>query len=202
MDPLDSGDATSQGIQVAKNGIVGVTGQIGASYVTLGISTNGTCIWTNFYPLQPNNGSAANAVAVDAASHIYVTGYSDDASDTNDIVTIAYDTNGKQLWLQRYTGVSNYGAVGNAIAVDTNGNVYVAVYENVPGGGTEMVLIKYSPVTLQHQSNGNFLLQAQGTPNEPFDIQATTNLQSWLDLGPHDANTNGLLQFLDTNASL
>ena len=50
--------------------------------------------------------------------------------------------------------------------------------------------------------NGGFLLQAQGEPGEPFDIQASTNFTNWLDLGLITADTNGNLQFLDTNASL
>jgi hypothetical protein len=64
-----------------------------------------------------------------------------------------------------------------------------------------MVLIKYSSVTVQHEANGNFQLQAQGAASEPFDIQASTNLSSWQDLGDFDADTNGLLQFTATNAS-
>jgi hypothetical protein len=171
-----------------------------SSYGTYKISSTGAYLWTNIYPAVPVNVNGATSVAIDAADNVYVTGYSAEANGTNDIVTIAYDTNGKQLWLQRYTGLG-YGAVGNAIAVDNNGNVYVAGYENVPGGGTQMVLIKYAPVTGQHQSNGNFLLQAQGSPGQPFAIQATTNLQSWLDLGTQSADTNGLLQYLDTNAA-
>ena len=176
-------------------------------YASYKIGTNGTYFWTNFFPQIPTPQNPATAInvatsiVVDSKANSYVTGYSPDANGTNDIVTIAYDTNGKQLWLQRYTGLG-CGAVGNAIACDNNGNVYVAGYENVPGGGTEMVLIKYAPVTIQHQSNGNFLLQAQGSPGEPFDIQASTNLASWSDLGVQDADTNGLLQYLDTNASL
>ena len=65
-----------------------------------------------------------------------------------------------------------------------------------------MVLIKYAPVTLQHQANGNFLLQAQGPAGEPFELQATTNLQTWLDRGTNNADTNGLLKYLDTNPPL
>jgi hypothetical protein len=53
-----------------------------------------------------------------------------------------------------------------------------------------MVLIKYSPVAVKHEANGNFQLQAQGSASEPFDIQATTNLSSWQDLGDFDADTN------------
>jgi hypothetical protein len=113
---------------------------------------------------------------------------------------LKYASTGNQVWLQRYTGFG-YGAVGNAIAVDSNGNVYVAGYETVSGGGTQMVLIKYSPVGAQRQSNGNFILQTYGSPGENFDIQASTNLQTWQDLGHTIADTNGFAQFADTNAS-
>ena len=44
-------------------------------------------------------------------------------------------------------------------------------------------------------------MQAQGSPGESFDVQASTNLQTWLDLGSGAANSNGLFQFTDTNAS-
>ena len=91
-------------------------------------------------------------------------------------------------------------AAGNAIAVDTNGNVYVTGYDTTSVGGTEIVTIKYSPVILQRHANGTVLLQAQGSPGESFDIEASTNLQSWLDLGSALADTNGLMQFDDTNA--
>jgi hypothetical protein len=45
------------------------------------------------------------------------------------------------------------------------------------------VTIKYSPVTLQRRSDGTVLLQAQGSPGESFDIQASADLLNWLDLG-------------------
>ena len=44
------------------------------------------------------------------------------------------------------------------------------------------------------------LLQAQGSAEESFDVQASTNLQTWQDLGSSPADTNGLFQFNDTNA--
>jgi hypothetical protein len=45
------------------------------------------------------------------------------------------------------------------------------------------------------------LVQAQGSPGENFTIQASADLQSWLDLGNAMADSNGLMQFDDTNAS-
>ena len=68
-------------------------------------------------------------------------------------------------------------------------------------GGTEMVTIKYSPVTLQRRADGTVLLQAQGTNGESFDFQGSTDLMNWLDLGSVLADSNGVAQFQDTNAS-
>ena len=69
-----------------------------------------------------------------------VTGYSPGTNSSNNIVTIKYDNNGNQVWLQRYTSPGNGNAAGNTIAVDNNGNVYVAGYDTTTAGGTEMVL--------------------------------------------------------------
>jgi uncharacterized protein (AIM24 family) len=91
--------------------------------------------------------------------------------------------------VQRYNGPGNGNDAGNAIAVDNAGNVYVAGYETETNGSTEMVLIKYSAVALQRQSNGNVILQAHGSPGEIFDL-----------LGTNSADTNGFVQFDDTNA--
>jgi hypothetical protein len=86
--------------------------------------------------------------------------------------------------------------------VDNSGNVYVAGYETETNGFTSMILIKYSPVSGQKQSNGNFILHAYGSPGETFDLQASTNLQTWQDLGSVIADTNGVALFEDTNAPL
>jgi hypothetical protein len=90
---------------------------------------------------------------------------------------------------------------GNAIAVDNNGNIYVTGYDTTTAGGTEIVTIKYSPLVLKKQANGTVLLQAQGYAGESFDIQASADLLHWLDLGIATADTNGLMQYDDTNAA-
>jgi hypothetical protein len=141
------------------------------------------------------------AIAVDSANNTYVTGYSPGTNSYNNIVTISYDPNGNRRWLQSYASPGNGNASGQAIAVDANGNVYVAGYDTTTAGGTEIVVIKYSPLVLQHHADGTVLLQAQGSPGENFQIQASADLQSWLDLGSAVADSNGLVQFDDTNAS-
>jgi len=115
-------------------------------------------------------------------------------------VTIKYENNGNQIWMQRYVSPSGGNGAGNAIAVDKNGNVYVTGYDTTAGGGTEIVTFKYAPVIVQRRSDGTVILQAQGSPGESFDIEASTDLLNWLDLGSVLADTNGLMQFDDTNA--
>jgi hypothetical protein len=169
-------------------------------YGTYKINADGSYIWTNLYPSSPTGMSVGTAIALDQADNVYVTGYSPGTNSINDIVTIKYDANGNQIWLQRYSSPGNGNAAGNAIAVDNNGNVYVTGYDTTTAGGTEIVTIKYSPVTLQRRSDGTVILQAQGTPGESFDIEASEDLLHWLDLGSVLADTNGLMQFDDTNA--
>jgi len=167
---------------------------------TIELDTNGSISWMKLYPADYSATGGAMSIAIDSANNSYVTGYSPGTNLGNDIVTIKYGPNGNQIWLQRYNGPGNGNDAGNAIAVDKNGNVYVAGYDTTVAGGTEMVLIKYSAVLLQRLANGTVLLQTEGSPGESFEIQASADLLNWLDLGSVVADTNGLMQFDDTNA--
>jgi hypothetical protein len=207
---INCGSDAAHGLVLDSSGNVFVTGQncyfaanlayATFAYGTYKANTSGSWLWTNSYPSVPVQPSVASSIAVDSANSVYVTGYSPATNTSNDIVTIKYDNNGNQIWLQRYASPGKGNAAGNAIAVDNNGNVYVTGYDTTAAGGTEIVTIKYSPVTLQRRSDGTVILQAQGSPGESFDIEASENLLNWLDLGIATADTNGLMQFDDTNA--
>ena len=211
LNPDDScGSDVVHGLGLDSFGNVFVTGQscyfapnfayATFAYGTYKANTNGSWVWTNSYPSVPVQPSVATSIAIDSANGVYVTGYSTSTNSGNDIVTIKYDPNGNQVWLQRYNGPGSGDDEGKAIAVDKSGNVYVTGYETTAAGGTEIVTLKYSPVALQRRTDGTVLLQAQGSPGESFDIRASADLQSWLDLGSVTADTNGLMQFDDTNA--
>jgi hypothetical protein len=208
--PNNNGYSLARGLMVDQAGCVFMTGQIPSnflpnysplfSYGTMKLGTNGSTLWTSLYPVNANSTNVANSLVIDQSDNIYVTGYSPGTNSVNDIVTIKYDYNGNQIWLQRYSSPGTGNAAGNAIAVDKSGNVYVSGYDTTAAGGTEMVLIKYSPVTLQRKPDGTVLLKTQGSPGESFDIEASIDLLNWLDLGTVLADTNGLMMFDDTNA--
>ena len=157
--------------------------------------------WVARYNNGITNGAhQAVKMALDSGGNIYVTGFSQNAAGNRGYVTIKHAPNGNQVWLQRYHGPGSGNDAGNDIVVDNNGNVYVTGYEATAAGGTEMVTIKYSPLTLQKQANGSVLLEAQGSPGESFGIQASADLLHWLNLGTAITDTNGLMQYTDTNA--
>jgi hypothetical protein len=208
-DPTANGGSVAHGIALDAIGNAFVTGADAHYYPntpypigTYKIGTNGAYVWTNLYYSIVIASSVGTSICVDLANAVYLTGYSPGTNSHNDIVTVKYDQNGNQIWVQRYAGLGNGNDAGNAIAVDNNGNVYVAGYDTTTAGGTEMVLIKYSPVSVQRRADGTVLLEAQGSPGESFDIQASTDLLNWLDLGSVLADTNGLMQFDDTNAPI
>ncbi len=63
------------------------------------------------------------------------------------------------------------------------------------------LVIKYPPITVQRKADGTVLLQTRGFPGTSFDIQASPNLLNWVDLGVVMADTNGLIEFNDSDAT-
>src|SRR4030042_384076 len=87
-----------------------------------------TMAWVARY-VGPAGGAAwAFDVAVDTSGNVYVTGKSYD-SEGNDrdyaYATVKYDSSGKKLWDVRYNGPGGDDDVAQAIALDSEGNVYV-----------------------------------------------------------------------------
>lgn len=122
-------------------------------------------VWTRTYNHSSNQSDRAESLVVDAAGNVYVTGRSDqdpnDTLDNNDIVTIKYDSNGNQLWLQRYNGTGNLRDEPAKIMLDNSGHVLVCGRtENIQND--DFIVLKYDPVT------GNPSWAAPAVYNGPF----------------------------------
>ncbi len=92
-------------------------------------------------------------VACDAAASVFVAGQFNGqmvAGDPPaDVFVAKYDPAGSQIWFQQF-GTTNHDAA-RAVAVDTNGNVFVAGWSygdfdgNTNSGTADVVLLKYAP---------------------------------------------------------
>lgn len=118
-------------VYVTGEGGLGGTDPNGTSdYITIKYNTNGTRLWVASYD-GPGRNDGANALTLDAAGNVYVTGRSPAGIDPDeqdmDFATVKYNTDGVQQWVARYDGpvAGNFFDQGQAIAVDPYGNVYV-----------------------------------------------------------------------------
>lgn len=105
------------------------------------LDQDGNFIWAKQISAQPSGAPSpthCNAIAVDASGDLYFTGYFDGSVDfdpdssssftmtapmTNGFVC-KWDANGQFVWAKEFEGVPGAGAVGYAIAVDANNQVY------------------------------------------------------------------------------
>lgn len=156
-------DGESQGadwvkaLAVDAAGNVLVTGssagqETGFDFATVKYDADGNQLWVSRYDGPAHGDDRVNGMAGDADGNVYVTGDSAGPEGQKESVTIKYGPDGDLLWATRSgsPGVSQSLA---AIAVDEEGNVYVAGGETRKAGNSDFVVIKYD-------SSGNALWTA------------------------------------------
>lgn len=146
---VDSLDDGGNAITVDGDGNVYVAGFINLfqEYVTIKYDANGDTAWVRKFRANPAFGGHARAIAVDDGGNVYVTGNAVLLStQSQDIYTIKYNSDGDSLWTQRFNGMTSDLDVGNAITVDDSQNVYVTGTTQVgtQNNGRNYVTIKYS----------------------------------------------------------
>jgi uncharacterized delta-60 repeat protein len=126
--PGDSTDA-AESLAVDENGNLYVTGRsagsgTGLDYATIKYNTAGVQQWVARYNGPANGIDRGQALVLDNAGNVYVTGHSLGIGTNFDYATIKYNAAGSTLWVARYNGPGNDRDVANAITVDNAGNVY------------------------------------------------------------------------------
>ena len=104
--------------------------------------------WVARYNGSSNGEDRANAIALDNAGNIYVTGVSGDSMTWPfmfDYATVKYDPSGVEQWVAQYDGSGNGEDEAYAIAVDNMGNIYVTGYSYGVGTSEEdYATVKYN----------------------------------------------------------
>lgn len=130
-------------------GNVYVTGRSGDAYsnydyATVKYNSMGAEQWVVRYDGPGNWSDEATAIAVDGAGNVYVTGKSYGSNTYEDYATVKYNSAGMEQWVARYNGPRNSADAAIALAVDSEGNVYVTGSTVDPSGLSEdYATVKY-----------------------------------------------------------
>lgn len=151
--------------------------------------SDGSQSWLKTFNGAGNGDDYINAIAVDAAGDIYVTGYSVNASGNGDLYTIKYAGNdGGLVWERGFNGLGDDYDVGEAIQFDpVDGSIMVGGTTNVAVGNHDYHLIRYDVA-------GNLLWQKtldRPSSNEALyamsiDLSGTVCLTGTTDIGGNE----------------
>jgi uncharacterized delta-60 repeat protein len=145
---LGNGDDEPNSLAVDALGNVFVTGEsygsgTGYDYATVKYNSAGVQEWVQRYNGSGNSDDWAYALAIDASSNVYVTGYAFGLGSSTDCTTIKYSSAGVQRWAAIYNGPASDADEGDDVAVDDSGYVYVTGYAATTSTNTDFVTIKY-----------------------------------------------------------
>jgi hypothetical protein len=145
-----NGSDIARAIAVDATGSVYVTGgSYGGStvddYATIKYSPSGDEQWVRRYDGPRSFEDYAQAIALDGAGNVFVTGSSSGSGTGYDYATVMYDSSGVEQWARRYNGPGNSDDYALAIAADNLGNAYVTGRSPASGTDDDYATIKYSP---------------------------------------------------------
>lgn len=124
-----NGEDFATAVAVDSGGNVFVTGNsegIGSArdFATIAYSSGGYPLWTNRYTGPGSRQDLATAVAAGIDGNVFVAGNSFSVN-SGDRITIAYSSGGAPLWTNRFNGPTTGQASAIAMAVGSDGNIYV-----------------------------------------------------------------------------
>jgi len=88
-------------------------------------------------------GACGNKIAIDNNGNIYVAGFVNGETNTNDYALVKYTSSGQQIWARTYNGTGNSYDIVYSLALDNLNNVYITGSSTGSGTALDCVTIKY-----------------------------------------------------------
>ncbi len=136
-------------LRLDSRGDLYVTGWSGANgtnhdFATIKYDAQGNPLWISRFNGVAYNDDYPMALVLDGKGNAVVTGHSyNPISKNTDIVTIKFDSNGNQLWVQNYDGPVGGTDAGWDAAFDSIGNFYVGGGSTGNGSSRDYLILKY-----------------------------------------------------------
>lgn len=134
--------------------------------ITCCYAGDGSALWRDTCNGPAGGNDCGLALAIDAAGNVYVAGYQTGDTTGWDMVTVKYSSQGVRQWVSRYaTTDEDYGI---AIAVDPNGNCYVA------GNSGSPYTLSWDYVTVKYDAAGQeqWVRRYNGPADEQDEVRA------------------------------
>jgi uncharacterized repeat protein (TIGR01451 family) len=141
-------------------------------FITIKYDPKGTRQWNKRYNGQVNYEDSGSDIVVDLMGNVYVTGYCYGMTSRQDYFTLKYDSSGNNLWRRRHNGPGLVRDYANAIALDSNQNVYITGRSFGPDTYFDYCTVKYD-------TNGYLLWIARyNGPKEFYDNPIAISVDS------------------------
>ncbi len=151
----NNGNDDASAIIVDAHSNVYVTGISNGDYTTIKYNSAGAQQWVTAYNGPANQQDVPVAIIINEHGSVYVTGSSTASSTypySNDYATVKYDSNGVQQWVARYNGTGNQEDNPRSLALDNDGNVFVAGIsesDSIYPYNTDFATVKYNSIGVQ-----------------------------------------------------
>jgi hypothetical protein len=194
----EGGYANAVAVAVDQDGKVFVTGTSAdpannsGNMTTIAYSGAGIPLWTNRYNATgPGGTSAASAMALDSKGNVFVVGYFYGPEGHQHCAVVAYSGAGVPLWTNQYIGPMNLSDGAAAIALGSNGTVFVTGWSSNTNGSTDYLTAAYSgagvPLWTNRYNAGDASSATAITVNSSGDVVVTG--YSWSGVGFPDYAT-------------
>jgi uncharacterized delta-60 repeat protein len=138
-------DGTAAGLDVDGDGNVYITAaHEGEKYAAIKYNAMGVQQWAVFHDGYGDELSYPVAIKADGVGNVYVTGYILTGGAIFRIETVKYDASGDELWKDGYQYDGYYWNYPVDLALDDNGNAYVAGYSQNHDSDVRIVTLKYT----------------------------------------------------------